>query len=351
MSIFKTYDKIDHERLKTILEKMKEARVAVIGDAVLDIYWEADMKLSELSRETPHYILPIVEERFSPGAGANVAANLKTLGLNEVTLLTSVGNDWRGELLIELLLKENINIDYLIKDDNYITPAYCKPIKQGLSDIKMECPRLDFKNFNKISRYIEKHIIKYLELIIKNYDSVAICDQQKYGLINNNVIKQININSSSGLVIVDSRRQIGKFKNAILKPNHIEAKNAINPDENIEGKNLDYYKQIGVKLSKRQNSPIVLTLGQNGALWINKEELIEIPTQPASAPLDIVGAGDAFLSAFMSAMACNAKPEEAIFIGNLAAGVTVKKINTTGSANINEILNMYKSFYGEIINE
>ncbi|NIM05563.1 MAG: sugar kinase, partial [Armatimonadetes bacterium] len=44
---------------------MRSVRVGVVGDACLDIYWEADMTRSRLARENPHFILPVIEERLS----------------------------------------------------------------------------------------------------------------------------------------------------------------------------------------------------------------------------------------------------------------------------------------------
>ena len=67
------------ETLITLLQNTDHARVGLIGDLCLDMYWLADMKLSELSRETPHYPLPIVEERFAPGGAGNVANNIAAL--------------------------------------------------------------------------------------------------------------------------------------------------------------------------------------------------------------------------------------------------------------------------------
>lgn len=62
----------------------KNARIGIIGDFCVDIYWHADMRKSELSRETPHYPLPIVGERVYLGAGGNVAANLAALAPKEL---------------------------------------------------------------------------------------------------------------------------------------------------------------------------------------------------------------------------------------------------------------------------
>ena len=55
--------------MKYDLKKLGKGRIGVIGDFCLDVYWHADMTKSELSRETPHFPLPIVQERLSPGEG------------------------------------------------------------------------------------------------------------------------------------------------------------------------------------------------------------------------------------------------------------------------------------------
>jgi len=339
---------IDCQRLEKILDQMTEKKVALIGDVVLDVYWKADMNLSELSLETPHYTLPIIEERYSPGGGGNVAKNLKHLGLREVKVLSVFGRDWRGDILTKLLREEEIKLNCCIQDDNWVTPAYCKPIKTGISNVTMEAARLDFKNFKKLLPSSEKFLYNGIKEIFEKYDAVGICDQLKYGIINDNIIDSLNKLSSSKLVLVDSRSQIKKFRNAILKPNQTEITNAFKARSNISSKyDLLYYKKLGKKLSLRNDSPVILTLGENGALWINKEnKAFHIPTKPEKGPVDIVGAGDTFMASVLAALACQAEPEEALTIGNMAASVVVKKINRTGTASRQEILNKYKELAG-----
>ena len=78
-SDYKKYEGMTRDRLTEILSQISTVRAVLLGDICLDIYWNADMRKSELSRETPHFPLPIVEERMSPGAGGNVAANMLAL--------------------------------------------------------------------------------------------------------------------------------------------------------------------------------------------------------------------------------------------------------------------------------
>jgi hypothetical protein len=73
------FNGITREGLETILSKIKNVKIVLIGDICLDVYWKADMTKSELSRETPHFSLPVIEERISPGGGGNAAANIAAL--------------------------------------------------------------------------------------------------------------------------------------------------------------------------------------------------------------------------------------------------------------------------------
>ena len=46
---------LDGARVRALAGAVQNARVCMIGDVCLDLYWRADMRLSRLSRETPHF--------------------------------------------------------------------------------------------------------------------------------------------------------------------------------------------------------------------------------------------------------------------------------------------------------
>ena len=83
--------------LGALFDRIDKLRVGVLGDFCLDMYWYADMKRSVLSRETPHFPLPVVKERMSPGGAGNVACNIATLKPAQVLALGVIGADFRGE--------------------------------------------------------------------------------------------------------------------------------------------------------------------------------------------------------------------------------------------------------------
>lgn len=339
--------KLSYTRMEEILDKMSQVRTAVIGDGILDIYWEADMTLSNLSLETPHFPLPIVNERIYPGGGANVAANMAALGLKEVSLLTVIGKDWRGKEFKNILKKKRINLKYLIDTDKVITPAYCKPLRQGISDVIYEDPRLDFQNQKKLDGETEKIVIEKIRELVKEIDSIAVTDQLQYGIITGKVRKEICNLETKKVIAVDSRDSVHKFQNVIVKSNQIEAMKAVFGADFSSESSIEQWKQAALKLKEITGAPVIITMGSRGALWLDDHQLIEIPQVEVEGSRDTVGAGDSFMAAFVASRAAGARPEESLTIANLAAAVTVKKLNVTGTANREEIKKRFKEVYEE----
>ncbi|MCK5128928.1 MAG: hypothetical protein KAQ68_03680, partial [Clostridiales bacterium] len=165
-----TYKDLGQDKLDYIFSILKKLRVGLLGDVSLDVYWQADMKKSELSRETPHFPLPIVQERMSPGAGGNVAANIKALGVASIKVVSVIGNDWRANALLDEFQKRGINTSLIIRSDQLTTNAYCKPIRSGISEVEYEDPRLDFANYETLPEEEEEKLLHNIDLLSKNVD-------------------------------------------------------------------------------------------------------------------------------------------------------------------------------------
>ena len=175
-----------------LLEKIKQVRIALLGDLFVDMYWEADMKLSILSRETPHHPLPVVEERIAPGGGANAAVNLKDLGAAQMQLCGVIGNDWRGYALIREFLAREIAIDHVVQSGEMTTNAYCKPIRTGISDVVYEDPRIDFENRSPLPARAEDSIIQWLQDLPGTVDALCVNDQAAFGCVTPRVLRTLN---------------------------------------------------------------------------------------------------------------------------------------------------------------
>lgn len=315
--------------LHQLLERVGQLRAAVIGDHCLDVYWRADMRLSELSRETPHHPLPVVEERMSPGAAANQAACLIALAPRRVLALGKLGNDWRGDVLSRQMQALGINTGRLTTHETLVTNAYIKPLRAGMSDVVYEDPRIDFENRAPLPLEAEDALMASLEAVAPELDLLLVCDQLAYGCITPAVRERICRLGKQGLtVVVDSRNRINAFCHVLLKPNEVEATRATGrQDAGLAARHL----------AKQSGRPALVTLGERGCVVSDGENETVFEALPVAPPVDTVGAGDAFAAAFGLAYAAGADMPLAVRFASTAAAVTVKKIGRTGSASREEI--------------
>jgi len=333
-----TYQGMTRERLEELLKRMSKISVGVLCDVCLDVYWHADLRISQLSRETPHFPLPVRSERMSLGGGGNVAVNLAALRPKSVSLFSAIGNDWRGSELMKLLVAQNIGVSGVIADDRLITNAYIKPIRHGISSVAYEDPRLDFANTRRLPHEVEDAVIDVLEKAAGNLDVLCVSDQMTFGVITERVREYIAELSGSGLrVVADSRANIGKFSGVILKPNEMEGALAagLNPDEL---QTPEDYARVAAVLAEKAGCPVFMTIGAQGSLYVDDMQAWHMPSHKIDGPIDIVGAGDSSLSGFAISLAANAEPWEAAYIAGLCSEVTVQQTGITGSASAEQIL-------------
>ena len=81
-------------------QQLAEARVLVVGDAMLDRYWHGAVE--RISPEAPVPVVKVTREEERIGAAANVAYNVSTLGA-QASFLGVVGDDEPGHQLEALL--------------------------------------------------------------------------------------------------------------------------------------------------------------------------------------------------------------------------------------------------------
>lgn len=336
---------LTREEVISILSGIKNVKICLIGDVCLDLYWRADMKRSRLSRETPHYPLPVVEETYTPGGGGNVINNIHALDVNKLISISAIGSDWRGFLLTSWMEQHGIDTSGLLRMEKGMTPCYCKPIRTGISDVAYEDPRLDFENYEDLSPEDESKLLHALDAAAKQVDIIAVSDQYLHGVITPRIRKRLSELGQKLPVVVDSRDKLHGYHGVILKPNEVEAALAIGRDITGLDLSIEEYAQVGTTLQTKNGCPVIVTLGASGALWCEDGSCKLAPTTQAKPPVDIVGAGDTFLSAFCCAYAACKDGPKALAFANLASGVTVKKIGTTGTATPEEILKKWEESY------
>ena len=322
-----------YARMNELLSAISDSRVAVVGDFCVDAYWYADMSLSSLSRETPRYPRPVVREAYSPGGAANVAWNLVELGVGWVDAVTIVGQDWRWEIMCELLGNLGVKLEHVISSREWTTTAFVKPILLGYES-RQEDARFDFVSDHDLPGHLEAGLLSAMRHVADHVDAVVVCDQVAPGVLTpggREALSALAQECPKVTFLVDSRAHIGDFQGMVLKPNELEAAQLLLPGRDPSTVTLDELRALAPELVRRTGKPVYVTLGERGVLICDTTGVQHISGIRLAPPLDTVGAGDTFLAAGASA-------HEAGFAANLAAAVVCKKLNQTGTASPSEIL-------------
>lgn len=321
---------MDKSRLTQILSQFAKQRVLVVGDAMLDKYlW---CSVSRISPEAPVPVATVTSESYKVGGAANVANNVVALG-GKATYIGVVGNDDEGCALRQAIQDCGVTAD-LIQDDSRPTT-----VKTRVVCGSQQLLRFDREDARAISSKANTELLSRFRSALDASGLVVISDYAK-GVISPSLSKAIlkECNDKKRKTLVDPKMTTWEsLRNAYLvKPNRKEA-------EEIAGKrfepgytNLD---EIGHILEDKFRSKVIVTLGEDGMAVFDDDEIVRIPTL-AREVYDVSGAGDSVMAALGLSLSAGVTPEEAAFIGNLAAGVVVRKLGTA-TCNQDELLEQY----------
>ncbi|MEO6283760.1 MAG: PfkB family carbohydrate kinase [Dyadobacter sp.] len=331
---------MDQSRIKHILEKISRTKIAVYGDFCLDSYWVMDERGSEVSIETGLQAQAVAKHYYTPGGAANVVANLSALKPAAIKVIGTVGDDMQGRELTAQLNGLGADTSALfIQKENFNTYSYLKRLVDGKEE-----PRIDFGVYNERSVDTDQHILEALESALQQYDAL-IFNQQVTGSINNeSFIEKANLlfaKYPDKIVMLDSRHFNDRFTNTFLKANDREIASLtglqVSPDENVPVTDV---KKYGQEVFDKSKKPVFVTCGERGIIAFDDHGYHEVQGLQLKSKLDTVGAGDTAISAITLCLAAGISPAEAAAFANFAAGVTVQKLYTTGTANAEEILNI-----------
>lgn len=331
------------ERVKEILSKIKNVKIAIYGDFCLDAYWILDPQGGEVSVETSLQAQAVNKHYYTLGGASNIVANLAALKPSAIKAIGVVGNDIFGREMTYQL--KNLNVDtssLIVQKENFNTITFGKRYLGN-----QEQPRIDFGFFNKRSRQTEIAIIESLRNTLGNYDALIFNQQVPGSLDNEQFIQQANklFNEfDDKIILFDSRHYGHKFENIFRKTNDIEAARLngsdVNIDDVITHADIRHYAE---KLYMESNKPVFITRGARGILTVDSDGIHEVPGIQLLRKLDTVGAGDTTTSALGLCLAAGVKPYEAAEFANFAAAVTVQKLFQTGTACDEEILEISKN--------
>lgn len=302
------------------LKKLPDCRVLVIGDAMLDRYYFADV--TRISPEGPVPVALVKSIKNKLGGAANVAHNLALLGCR-VSLAGVCGDDDNRRALTAKLDNLGICHTAMIPIERPTTT------KARVMGGHQQMLRLDFENIDPLPRTVEKQLMADIgqELAV-GADAVVLSDYGK-GVCTAAVCKfiiQTCRQRNIPLVVDPKGNQWQKYKGAFLvTPNVKELGEACrqtvrNEDRAIVAAGEQVRQRFGFGI-------LMVTRSEQGLSLLVDGEPVHIPTY-AREVFDVSGAGDTVAAVMGAALAAGLKLVTAAHLANLAAGVVVGKLGT-----------------------
>ena len=320
---------IPRERLQAILGAMRGRRVAVVGDAMLDVYLRGDV--DRISPEAPVPVVRVRDRKYALGGAANVAQNVAAAGAVS-TLVAAIGTDDSAKRLRDMLRAIGSS------DDALLSVARPTTTKTRLVARSQQVVRFDEEDDGDLDKEDIARLLDGLAQVVAASDALVLEDYNKGVLVPVVIEQAIAAAKAKGIpVVVDPKyRNFFHYRGAtIFKPNRRELESALGA-----AVRLDDAGTLPATLERLGAAHLLLTLGERGMALVSSGGAVHHIQSAAREVYDVVGAGDTVTAYLATALAAGASPLEAAVVANYAAGVEVGKL---GAATVTpeEILAAY----------
>lgn len=294
-------------------ERVKGARVLVVGDVMLDRYWFGDVE--RISPEAPVPVARINKTDERAGGAANVARNIAALG-GGAKLLSVVGDDEAASSLEKLLI--NAGVDVAFHRDDEISTT----IKLRVLARQQQLIRIDFEN--QPSHEILAAKLDDFKASLADIDVVILSDYGKGSLAHIQLMIQA-ANAAGKPVLVDPKGDdYGPYAGAtLLTPNRSEFRQVAGSWKN----DAELAEKASILRQKLQLHALLVTRSEEGMTLFRDGAVVHKPTQ-AQEVFDVSGAGDTVIATLGLMMAAGLDLPEAMDWSNKAAGIVVAKVGT-----------------------
>ena len=294
-------------------------RILIAGDLVADQFLSGT--IARVSREAPVFILRHDETETRPGAAANTAANVASLG-GEAILIGVVGDDANARLLFDAL-GSSVDTSRVLTVAGDRTTTKLRVLAAQHYAARQQVIRIDYENSRTLSDDLRRTLQANLISACEGVDAIVLSDYG-YGVVDDELFATARRIAEEDRIplIVDSRSRLGELSGATsATPNQEEVEQLVGVDFTEADCEL-----LREKLGLRS---LVVTRGNKGMLVVEEgRPSVSIDAVGSSEPVDVTGAGDTVTAAYALGLAAGLSFVEAARIANHAGGIVVMKKGT-----------------------
>lgn len=316
--------KIDLSTVEEILEKLKNIRVVVIGDLIIDEY--IDCESVGLSQEDPLVIFRSFKSKRYVGGAGIVSMHASSIGA-DTTYIGVAGAD------AEMQLAKNQLEDLGVVAHIFTDKSRQTILKQRFKSSGKTQFRLNRFDDATITHDVRHEILKIVESSLKDSD-ILIFSDFNYGLLDAEIVTNIiNLAEVAGVFIAADCQISSQIAN-YLKYQGVDLVTPTEHEARVTLRNNhDGLATIANTFQESLKSKyLMLTLGADGVLLqeqINQEYgnfMADMLPALNPNPKDVAGAGDSFLVLATLALAVGASINEAAYLASLGASVQVSRV-------------------------
>ena len=319
-------------RLVSLLAAASGHRIAIVGDAMLDVYLRGDV--DRISPEAPVPVVRVRERKLALGGAANVAQNVAALGAR-CELVAAVGRDAGGGQLAAMLSEIDADPRALVQVGRPTTT------KTRVLARAQQVVRFDEEEDTDLVGTEVEEVLAAVARAVSESDALVLEDYNK-GVLTPRVIEaaiQSALARRIPIVVDPKYRNFFCYRGAtIFKPNKRELEAALGA-----AFDLDHPEALPATFQRLGVENLLLTLGERGMALVAADGAINRVPTTAREVYDVVGAGDTVTAYLATMLAAGASVWEAAVIANFAAGVEVGKLGAA-TVSTDELLAAYDDF-------
>ncbi len=294
-------------------QQLSQARVLVVGDAMLDRYWHGAVE--RISPEAPVPVVKVTREEERMGGAANVAYNVVTLGA-QASFLGVVGDDEPG-LRMQALLRETGIAAHLKRD-----PSLKTTVKLRVIGRQQQLLRLDFENEPDHEALALQN--ESFAQLAPAHGAILFSDYGKGGLAHVGTMIEAARAAGKPVLIDPKGSDYSRYRGAtVITPNRAELQQVVGhwrtPAE-LQARAQQLRQQL-------QLAALLVTLGEDGMTLFDDAGALHVQAQ-AREVFDVTGAGDTVIATLAALVAAGMPLRSAMPLANRAGGIVVGKFGT-----------------------
>ena len=300
--------------MKLSMPRFEKARVLVIGDIMLDRYWQGPT--SRISPEAPVPVVKVDEIVDRPGGAGNVALNISALGA-AASLRGYTGDDEMADSLQDML--QGAGVECLFERE----PGRPTITKLRVISRHQQLIRLDFEETDvarsdtSLESDLRNHLKDCGALILSDYAKGALQDPGPV----------IAAARAAGVpVLVDPKgTDFARYRGAtLITPNLHEFEAVVgscSSEQDLVAKGESLMAELDL-------GALLVTRGEHGMTLLRpSEDELHLPAK-AREVFDVTGAGDTVIAVLAAAIAAGESLPHSVALANIAASIVVGKLGT-----------------------